>query len=166
MITLRYQLKPEDWDSPYFRFAPRLFMALSHLFLLFVYLIVYLGSSYIFGGSAYFYDRLYTVQGMWFIILLAFGLTYLGGNGDNTDKRLQSEYVVAISPETIDIASEYRSVRMRLSAFQKYRVYNDAIVLYDSWGPFHIFPRRYFPSKEDYQTFLSYLEANLCKPQT
>jgi YcxB-like protein len=160
MITLRYQLKPEDCKRAY-RFTLGRDNWLSCLFLI-IFFIVYLGSSYIFFGLAYFYDRLYTVM-LWtffsyfFVFLFPIVTPFRG---------LQAEYVAVISPETIEITSEYRSMRLRLSAFSKYRVSKDQILLYDSWGLFHIFPRRSFPSEEDYQTFLSYLEANLGNPES
>jgi hypothetical protein len=56
-------------------------------------------------------------------------------------------------------------MRMRLSDFYKYKVGKDLILLYQSQALFHMFPRRFFSSEEDFKMFRSFLEANLGSPK-
>lgn len=164
MITLQYKLTLEDRINAY-RFTLGLENWLACLSLI-IFNIVYLVSSYIFGGLADFYDAIKITLLMTFMFFfMFFFFTPFRFLAFSQQKKFQTEYKAVISPEMIEIISEYRSMRMHLTAFQKYRVSKDLIVLYDSWGLFHIFPRRSFPSQADYLTFLSYLEANLGKPQ-
>jgi YcxB-like protein len=84
-------------------------------------------------------------------------------------KTLKTEFETVITREMIETTSEYGSMRLCLPAFHKYKIQEDAIVLYESWGTFHVIPRRSFPSEQDYETFLFYLDANVIgsfKPYT
>ena len=76
-------------------------------------------------------------------------------------KTLQVEYETVISPDMIKTTSKNGYVEMPLSDFHRYTVGNDFILLYHSQALFHMFPRRFFESDEDFKTFISYLEASL-----
>lgn len=81
------------------------------------------------------------------------------------EKTRQAEYEVSISPEAIESTSDYGETRIPFSAFDNYRVSDNLILLYFSPVVSYAFPRRHFASDEDFETFLSYLRANLGKPK-
>lgn len=157
-ITLRYKLTPEDCNKAY-RFALGLDNWLSH-YLGIIFFIIFLGSSY---------TKLPLALSFMFSFYFHYWIAVFQSNRFSQWKIFQAEYETVISPETIEITSEYGSMRMCLSAFHRYRVSKDLIVLYECnehwWLPrFHIFPRRFFLSEGHFKTFLSYLKANLGNP--
>jgi hypothetical protein len=173
-ITLRYKLTPEDCKSAYNRFSLGVNNRLDYLAITVLIVIGILGFSYIMNGLTYFFQALHIVlTGVFVYIFLSlvyfhyYTALFQSQRFSQQQKTLQTEYETVISPEMIEIISEYGSMRMRLSAFSSYSVSKNMIVLYEFspywWAipQFYIFPRRFFLSEGHFKTFLSYLKANL-----
>lgn len=168
MITLQCKLKPEDYiKAQYLHMRPSPWLKYLGIALLSLCLVIVVASAF----SSIAFEQVAST----FAPLLFLGLLYafilfviLPWNVRRVfaqQKTLQGEYETIISPEMIETTSEHGTTRMRLSDFYKYKVSKDIILLYQSQALFHMFPRRFFTSEEDFNTFLSYLEANLGKPK-
>jgi hypothetical protein len=166
MILLQCKLKPEDYiKAQYLHMRPSPWLKYFGIALLSLWLVFFIALA----------SRSLTTAVDAFIPILFFGVTYaliifaiIPWNVRrifSQQKTLQAEYETVISPETIEATSEYGKTTIRLSDFYKYKIGKDIILLYQSQALFHIFPRRFFVSEEDFKTFLSYLETNLGSPK-
>lgn len=79
-------------------------------------------------------------------------------------KMLQVDFTTDITPEAIIVTSEYGTSRLPWADFHKYKVSSKLVLLYQSPVLYHVLPRRFFPSEEDYQTLLGYLRQHLGPP--
>jgi membrane protein implicated in regulation of membrane protease activity len=168
MITLKQcKLTPEDYiEAQYLHMRPSpwlKYFGIALMSLLVVVLVALVASSFSFSS-------LISVFGV-FVYILIFWVIYAVVLPWNVrrifsqQKTLQGEYETVISPEMLEATSENGTMRMRLSDFYKYKVGKDLILLYQSQALFHMFPRRFFSSEEDFKMFRSFLEANLGSPK-
>ena len=163
MITLRCKLAPEDYiqalrlhmQQPWLKFLALVILGL-HL-AIFIHLIV-TGSS-----LAVIFEALLPL----FVFVLAFGIIYFVIQPWNArrifsqQKTLQVEYEAIISPDMLTTTTQNGHYEMPLADFHKYKVGKDLVLVYQSQVLFHMFPRRFFASDDDFNTFLSYIEARL-----
>lgn len=164
MIRLRCRLSLEDClKAQFVHIRPSPAFKFFAIFLLILGLIV-------FGGAALSSGSLSRTLIDFFPILLVILLYFLfvfvfvplnTRQVFSQQKNLQSEYEVFIYPEVIEASSEHGTMRMHLSDFYKYRAEKDLVLLYQSQMLFIIFPRRCFASEVEFNTFISYLQANL-----
>lgn len=170
MITLQGKLKPEDYiQAQYLHMQPSPWlMYLGIAFLSFCLVIVVsltpVSVPLTTILSTVFFNALAPLV-VFYVFMLLFVIPWNARRIFAQQKTLQVEYQTVISPEMMESTSEYGTMRMRLSDFNKYKVGKDLILLYHSQLVFHMFPRRFFASEEDFNTFLSYLEANLGSPK-
>jgi YcxB-like protein len=172
MITLRYRLRSEDYIKAQYLhmktdLRPRLLLFLGtilfYLFFLFAISPFEFSASFIPNSLT---SWIFVIFGMFYLFLFPFlALPWYARRTFSQRKTLRTEHEAVISPEMIEITSEYGLKRMHLSPLYTYKVCKTLILLYGSPASFHIFPRRFFPSEENYKTFLSYLEANLGNPK-
>ena len=80
-------------------------------------------------------------------------------------KSLQRAYKTVVSPDTITTTSELGQVAMPISDYHQYKVGKDCLLLYTSQSLFNMFPRRFFASDEEFDTFIAYLELHLGQPK-
>lgn len=162
MITLQQcKLKPEDYiKAQYLHMRPSPWLKYLCIALLSLYLVLLVASSFRLGSLD---SDSYPIFGLIFglILYLYVVIPWNTRRMFSQQKTLQVEHEILISPEMIEITSEHGTTRMRLSEFHTYKVGKDLILLYHSQALFHMFPRRFFALEEDFETFLSYLEANL-----
>ncbi len=168
MITLQCKLKPEDYiKAQYLHMQPSpWFMYLGIALLSFCLVIVAASvpSSVSLATTISVFAPI-LLLGVFYGFMLFLIIPWNVRRIFAQQKTLQVEYQTVISPEMIESTSENGTMRMRLSDFHKYKVGKDLILLYHSQALFHMFPRRFFASEEDFNTFLSYLEANLGSPK-
>lgn len=168
MITLQCKLKPEDYiKAQYLHMQPSPWLKYLGITLLSLCLVVLVAS----GPSSVSLTTTFSafapifLLGLLYAFILFAVIPWKVRRIFAQQKTLHVEYQTAISPEMIESTSENGNMRMRLSDFHKYKVGKDLILLYHSQALFHMFPRRFFASEEDFKTFLSYLEANLGSPK-
>jgi YcxB-like protein len=168
MITLQGTLKPEDYiKAHYLNMQPNPWLIYFGIAFLSFCLVICVALTPV---SVPLTTTLFMVFTPIFFLVISYVFTLLLVMWNvrrifAQQKTLQVEYQTVISPEMIESTSENGTMRMRLSDFYKYKVGKDLILLYQSQAIFHIFPRRFFASDEDFNTFLSYLEANLGSPK-
>ena len=163
MITLQCKLTPEDYiqalrlhmQQPWIKYLA--FVVLGLYLAMFIHLIA-IGSS-----LTLIAERLIALL----TFVLAFGIIYFVIQPWNArrifsqQKTLQVEYEAVISPDTLTTTTQNGHYEMPLADFHKYKVGKNLVLVYQSQVLFHMFPRRFFASDEDFNTFLSYLEARL-----
>ncbi|MEM1253981.1 MAG: YcxB family protein [Cyanobacteria bacterium P01_H01_bin.21] len=163
MITLQCQLKPEDYIQATRLHMRQTWLKYLALLVLGLYLAIFIHLIVTGSSLALMIERLLPFS----ILVLTYGVIYFVIQPWNArrifsqQKTLQAEYEMVISPDTITSTTKNGYVEMPLSDFHKYKVGKDLILVYQSQALFHMFPRRFFASDEDYNTFLLYLEANL-----
>ena len=173
MITLQQcKLKPEDYiKAQYLHIRPSPWLKYLGIALLSLWLVFLVASVFPLGSSTSAFGAVTHILSFGLIYALIIYITFrviLPWNVRrifSQQKTLQVEYETVLSPEMFETTSENGTMRMRLSDFHKYKVGKDLILLYQSQALFHMFPRRFFASEEDFKTFLSYLEANLGNPK-
>ncbi|WP_019502927.1 YcxB family protein [Pseudanabaena sp. PCC 6802] len=102
---------------------------------------------------------------LWVVIDTFFLIPLRARRDFSRRKHPQDEDEATLYPEIIELVSRYGTSRIPISDFDKYRIGETMVLLYLPNRVFLIFPRRSFPSEEDFQTFLSYLRSNLGKPK-
>ena len=168
MITLQCKLKPEDYiKAQYLHMRPSPWLKYLGIALLSFWLVILVALAFPSGSLISVFDAFTPILffGLIYVLILFVILPWNGRRIFSQQKTLQAEYEIVISPEMIETTSDHGTMRMRLSDFHKYKVGKDLILLYQSQALFHMFPRRFFTSEEDFRTFLSYLEANLGSPK-
>jgi hypothetical protein len=168
MITLQGKFKPEDYiKALYLHLRPKPWFKYIVIALLSLCLVVFVASASspdsLINAFSIFVPIL--IFGLFYIFILFVIMPWNVRRIFSQQKTLHSEHTTVISPETIESTSEHGSMKMRLSDFHKYKVGKDMILVYQSQVLFHMFPRRFFASEEDFQTFISYLEANIGRPK-
>lgn len=162
MITLRNQLKPEDYIKAQYlhlRPNPRIIQiggAIAAFLILACFILYPIEAVISLLAPLVFLAFLYAT-----ILFVVF--PWQARRIFSQQKSLQGEFEILIFPERIEINSTRGNMRMQLSDFHKYKVNKDMIVLYHSQAMFNIFPRRFFASDAEFKTFISYLKANLKK---
>jgi YcxB-like protein len=168
MITLHCKLKPEDYiQAQYLHMRPSSWQKYLGIALLSLWLVAVVASAFqsvslnnmlgIFLPTLFF--------SLIYILILLVVLPWNVRRIFSQQQTLRGEYETVISPEVIETTSKYGTTKIPLSDFHKYKVGKDLILLYQSQSLFHMFPRRFFVSEEDFKTFLSYLGANLGSPK-
>jgi YcxB-like protein len=168
MITLQCKLEPEDYiKAQYLHMQPSPWLKYLGIALLSLCLVIVAASvpSSVSLATAISVFAPILLLGVIYGFMLLFIIPWNVRRIFAQQKTLHLEYQTVISPEMIESTSENGTMRMRLSDFHKYKVGKDLILLYHSQIVFHMFPRRFFASEEDFNTFLSYLEANLGSPK-
>lgn len=164
MITLQGKFEPKDYiKAQYLHLRPKPWFKYVVIALLSLCLVILLASA---SSADSFINALINfvpilIFGLFYIFILFVIMPWNVRRIFSQQKTLHSEHTTVISPETIESTSEHGSMKMRLSDFHRYKVGKDMILLYQSQSLFHMFPRRLFASEEDFQTFISYLEANI-----
>jgi YcxB-like protein len=167
MITLQCKLTPEDYIKALYlnmRPSPWLkYVGIAALAFCLVMLVsaAFSSNRYI-GGFRTFVPMLGI--GLFYVFILFYSIPRNARRIFSQQKTLQVEYKTVISPEVIETTSENGSMRMNLSDFHKYKVSKDLVLLYQSQAIFHMFPRRFFATEEDFELFISYLEDHLGSP--
>ncbi|MBD2310405.1 YcxB family protein [Desertifilum sp. FACHB-1129] len=162
MITLRGQLKPEDYIKAQYlhlRPSPRLMKIGGAIasFLLFISFLVY--------PLEIVFSWIVTLIILFLIYaaVLFFIFPWQARRIFSQQKSLQGEFEIIIFPERIEVTSAQGNLRMPLADFHKYKVSKDMILLYHSQAMFNLFPRRFFASDAEFKTFIAYLKTNLNK---
>lgn len=168
MITLQGKCEPKDYiNAQYLHLRPKPWFKYVAIALLSLCLVILLASASspdsLLNALSIFVPIL--IWGLFYIFILFVIMPWNMRRIYSQQKILHVEYTTVISPETIESSSKNGTMKMRLSDFHKYKVGKDMILLYQSQALFHMFPRRFFVSEEDFQTFISYLEANLGRPK-
>ncbi len=168
MITLQCKLKPEDYiKANYLHIRPSPWLKYLSIAFLSLCIVILVASVSSLDSFTSVLSALAPILffGLIYAFILFILIPWNARRIFSQQKMLQAEYEVAISPEMFEVTSENGTMRIRLSDFYKYKVGKDLVLLYQSQALFHMVPRRFFSSDEDFKTFLSYLEANLGNPK-
>jgi YcxB-like protein len=167
MITFRGKLQSADIiKAMYLHMRPRPWLKYLGIALLSLYIVFLTTGSLLVGFGKFF--SLFGPPLLFVLFAVFFVFISIHRNARLTfsqQKTIQDEHETMISPEMIESTSETGTMRLRLSDFYKYKVGKDLILLYQSHLLFHIFPRHFFTSEEDFKTVLSYLQATLGSPK-
>ncbi|MFG6094849.1 YcxB family protein [Leptothoe sp. ISB3NOV94-8A] len=167
-ISFRVQLTPKDYlKSNYLHLRPgpvrkRVYIALLVIYLL---LTVFTGYSAILSANNAGNFILLLLLGAfgiyWYFILIPLATRRLAAN----NPYFLFENQIQISPDILEIVDANGTTRTRLTDYVKYKFNRDLIILYITDRAFHVLPRHSFPSEENFQMFLTYLQNNLGSPQ-
>ena len=81
----------------------------------------------------------------------------------NQQKSLHGTFTKQISPEQIVSTSSRGIVTIPLTDYHQYKASESLVLLYQSRIVFEMYPRRFFTSQADFDTFKSYLRQTLGK---
>jgi len=167
-ISFRVLLTPKDYlKSNYLHLRPGPVRKRVYITLLVIYLTLTVSTGYsaiLLGSDASSFILL--------LVLGALGIYYYFINLPLATRRLSAnnpyflfENQIQISPDALEIVDANGTTKIRLADYVKYKFNRDLIILYVTDRAFHLFPRRSFPSEENFQLFLTYLQNNLGSPQ-
>jgi hypothetical protein len=163
-MTLCYTISPSDYKRAiWVHMRPRRFLACVGAFLVVLGLVILGITSYHLvttGGDLKFVLGLGGGLGvlcLWFFVLLPRQLSRIY----RQQKLLHEELIVEISDVHLMMKSPHGQGTLPWEVFHKWKADKQMVLVYQSDVMFHIFPRRAFPSLEDFQTFQSLLSTKL-----
>lgn len=105
------------------------------------------------------------IAGLYFTICYGFLLPWRSRRHFKQQKTLNASFKMTIDSEALRSESSFGTLHFKWKDFHKYKIGNNLILVYQSDLLFHMFPRRWFESEEDFRLFLFYLQQNLGTPK-